>query len=59
MLYASWYERNAKIFEKLKAVADGHNRVCIVYGAGHLKLLKDFIKHDADMRLINADEYLK
>ncbi|MBQ4574602.1 MAG: hypothetical protein IJA85_05325 [Clostridia bacterium] len=59
MMYASWYERNVKIFEKLKAVADGHNRVCIVYGAGHLKLLKDFIKHDADMRLINADEYLK
>ncbi len=58
LMYASWYERNAKIFEKLKAVTVGHDRVFIVYGAGHLKLLRDFIENDADMRPIDADCYL-
>jgi len=57
-MVASWYERNLKIFANIQRLATKNKRILVVYGAGHLKLLKQFIDSDKNLKLISIDEYL-
>lgn len=56
---ASWYERNLRIFSNLCAVAAENKRVLVVYGAGHLKLLREWIEACDDFELCPATAYLE
>ncbi|MEG0306683.1 MAG: DUF5694 domain-containing protein [Clostridium sp.] len=56
---ASWYKRNLHIFSNLKNIADDEDRILVLYGAGHLKILRDFINDSNDLEWVEALEYLE
>lgn len=53
---SKWYLRNLKIFHHLQKLAENHKRIFIVYGAGHLKLLRDFISDCNEMILKDTNQ---
>ena len=53
-----WYERNLRIFSEIQALAGRYKRIFVLYGAGHLQILRDLISASEDMKLISADQYL-
>ena len=55
---ASWYKRNLHIFANLKNIAKEEDRILVLYGAGHLKLLRDFINDSSDLNYVEALDYL-
>lgn len=55
---ASWYRRNLHIFANLKNISKENDRILVLYGAGHLKLLRDFIKDSLDLNYVEALDYL-
>lgn len=57
-MVTNWYERNLKIFSNIQRLADTYRRIFIIYGAGHLKILRDLINADSNLKLIDAGKYL-
>lgn len=55
---AQWYERNLKIFSNIQRLARQHKRILIVYGAGHLQILRDLICADDRLHLADIMQYL-
>lgn len=55
---ASWYKRNLHILSNLKHICSDDDRVLVLYGAGHLKLLRDFINDSLDLEYVEALPYL-
>ena len=53
---AQWYERNLKIFSNLQRVAREYERIFLLYGAGHLHILRQLIEGDSRLRLIDTEE---
>lgn len=57
-MVTKWYERNLKIFSNIQRLAIKHERIFIIYGAGHLQILRDLINADSNLKLVNIYEYL-
>ena len=57
-LTSKWYERNLKIFANIQQLATRSNKLFILYGAGHLKILKELINADDNLKLVDTYEYL-
>ena len=57
-LTAKWYKRNLKIFSNIQQLAAKSKRSFIIYGAGHLQILKDLINADNNLRLVDVYQYL-
>jgi len=55
---AKWYERNLCIFSNLQHLAEQYKRIFIIYGAGHLTILRDLINESDSMLLRDINEYL-
>ena len=55
---ARWYERNLKIFSNLQRLAQNSKRLFVLYGAGHLYLLRQFINATEGLTLADTDRYL-
>jgi len=54
-----WYQRNLYIFSNLVRLVDSpEERVLLLIGAGHAKLLRDYIAGSPNLRLVDAGEYL-
>ncbi len=53
---SQWYQRNLKIFSNIQRLAQGRKRVLALYGAGHLHLLRQFIREDGRFRLIELED---
>lgn len=53
-----WYERNLKIFANIQRLATISERLFIIYGAGHLQILKDLISADDNLKLVDVYKYL-
>lgn len=53
-----WYERNLKIFSNIQRLANSAKRIFILYGAGHLHILKELISGTDEMKLIDVYEYI-
>jgi len=59
-LLRDWYERNLKIYANIARLADSPNeRIFVVIGAGHLKLLQQFVKDSGEFDLEQAGKYLR
>ncbi len=58
MMVTKWYERNLKIFANLQKLAKHSERMFIIYGAGHLQTLRDFINAYSEFELVNIYDYL-
>ena len=50
-----WYRRNLKIFANLQMICENerYKRVFVLYGAGHLYILRDLIKQCEGMELVD------
>lgn len=58
-LLRDWYERNLKIYANITRLADDPNeRIFVIIGAGHLKLLQQFVKDSGEFELVQANKYL-
>lgn len=57
-MLAQWYERNLKIFSNIQRLAMQHKRIFVIYGAGHLQILRDLICADARLNLVDVMQYL-
>jgi hypothetical protein len=59
-LLADWYRRNARIFTNVTRIADSPDeRVLVIYGAGHLGLLREAVANDPTLRLRTLAELVK
>jgi hypothetical protein len=58
-LVASWYARNLHIFANILRLADSpDDRVVVFIGAGHVKLLRDYLKLSPDLELVDSKTFL-
>ena len=55
-----WYKSNIKIFENIRQLADSNSdRILVIYGQGHLKILNQLIDDTPELELISINQYLK
>lgn len=58
-LVGDWYKRNLLIFANVqRLIASPQDRVLIIYGQGHAKLLRQFVQDSPDMELVEVSKYL-
>ena len=57
-MLTKWYERNLKIFANIQRLAVDHKRIFIIYGAGHLQILRDLINADSNLKLVDTQKFL-
>lgn len=53
-----WYRRNLYIFANLQDIAKPGDRILVLYGAGHCKILRSFIKDYSKFEFIDPLDYL-
>jgi hypothetical protein len=58
-LIAGWYERNLKIAVNIRRIAKPGDRIFILIGAGHCKLLRDFLSETPGFEVESPVPYLK
>lgn len=59
-LITNWYKRNLRMFTNINRVTDfPGDRVLLLVGSGHLKILKDFALDAPYFCLVDAEAYLK
>lgn len=52
-LLLQWYERNLKIYSNLQNLAENGDRILLLIGSDHLKLLKEFALSDPNMNYVD------
>ena len=55
---AHWYERNLRIFSEIQSLAKQHSRIFVLYGSGHLQILRDLIEACDGMKLVSLSDIL-
>ena len=58
-LNAEWYERNLKIFANIQKLCETAERLLVVYGFGHMSILRHLVRSCDNMKLVEAAEYIK
>ena len=59
-LVANWYKRNLRIFANINRITEpGKDRILVIIGAGHLKLLKEFAGDAPYFDEVDAESFLK
>nr|WP_317984434.1 DUF5694 domain-containing protein [Clostridium sporogenes] len=53
-----WYRRNLYIFANLQDIAEPDDRILVIYGAGHCKILQDFVSEYNKFELVDPLNYL-
>jgi hypothetical protein len=53
-----WYQRNVRIYTNLRQVIEPGDRVLVIFGAGHIKILNDLISESGDLELVRPGKYL-
>lgn len=56
---ADWYERNLKIAVNIRRISKPGDRVFVLIGAGHCKLLREFLGQTPGFKVVSALDYLK
>jgi hypothetical protein len=57
-MVADWYKRNLRIFANLTRIAEFGDRIVVVYGQGHVKLLQDAVAQHPDYCVQSPLPYL-
>ena len=52
-LVSQWYERNLKIFSNLQNICEKEDKVLVLIGSSHLKILKELIIASSEMELVD------
>jgi hypothetical protein len=59
-LVANWYKRNLRIFANINRITEpGKDRILVIIGAGHLKLLKEFAADAPYFDEVDTESFLK
>ena len=53
-LVADWYKRNIKIFANVTRFAEPGDRILILYGQGHIHILKELFEDATDIEVIDV-----
>lgn len=56
---SEWYFRNLCIFSNLQRIAKEHDRIVVLYGAGHIPILRDLINMSDSMNLVDINNYIQ
>ena len=56
---ANWYMRNLKIFANIQKLCETSEKLLIIYGCGHLAILRHLIKSCNNMELVNIIELIQ
>ncbi|HYM00959.1 MAG TPA: DUF5694 domain-containing protein [Blastocatellia bacterium] len=54
-----WYERNLKIAANITRIAEPGDRIVVIIGAGHGKLLREFLAGIPGIEVVPTGDYLK
>jgi hypothetical protein len=57
-LVADWYARNLKIFNELTKIADADSRILVIFGQGHIPILRQTIADCSYLDLVNPLAFL-
>jgi hypothetical protein len=57
-MLTEWYRRNLYILGNLQSVAEPGDRILVIYGAGHCKVLQNLVRDYNKFELIDALDYL-
>jgi hypothetical protein len=57
-ILGDWYKRNARIYGNLRNAIQPGDRVLVIYGSGHLKILQQLVQDSGDLELVQASKYL-
>ncbi len=52
-----WYKRNIRIFTHMLYVTEPGDRVLVIYGSGHLRILRQFVEADPTLKLCRLEEF--
>ena len=55
---SDWYLRNLCIFSNLQNLAKEHDRILVLYGAGHIPILRDLINTADNMNWVDPNLYI-
>lgn len=55
---SEWYFRNLCIFSNLQNISKDHSRIVVLYGAGHIPILRDLINMSDSMNLVDINNYI-
>ena len=58
-MVAEWYRRNLRIFANLTRIAEPRDRIFVIYGMGHIKILKDLVIQHPQFCLVDPLPYLR
>lgn len=59
-MVAAWYARNLKIAANIARIADSPDeRILVLIGAGHGKLLREYLRQMPGMEVVDANRFLK
>ncbi|MDT3403333.1 DUF5694 domain-containing protein [Mucilaginibacter terrae] len=58
-LVGEWYKRNVKIYANiLQNITPADKRVLVIFGAGHMHILKQLFKDNPDFEVVEVNKYL-
>ena len=57
-LLLQWYERNLMIYSNLQNLAEDGDRILLLIGSGHLKLLRELVLADPHMNYLDWTELI-
>jgi hypothetical protein len=59
-MVADWYKRNIRIFANLTRITDSpDDRIFVIYGQGHIKILRDLVVESPDYCVVDPLPFLK
>lgn len=58
-MVADWYERNLKIAVNIRRISQPGDRVFVLIGTGHCKLIREFLKQTPGFEVVSATDVLK
>jgi hypothetical protein len=58
-LLSAWYDRNIRIFGNLARVGQPGDRILVIFGAGHLRILQELIRGTPGFRLVEAATFIR
>jgi len=57
-LLTEWYQRNMRIHTHLLKVTEPGDRILVIFGAGHLDLLRQSVQDDPTLKLRTFEEFV-
>ena len=58
-MVTTWYQRNLRIFSNLHQISSPGDRILVIYGQGHIPLLKQFTQDSPYFECMDTQKYLR